>query len=89
MSSYLAEPVASLRRFSVRLKNRRSKMAQPETGKLLRLEAVISLIGMKRSWILQKVKDGKFPKPLRLSPRAVAWREREILEWIESCELGD
>ena len=34
-------------------------------------------------------KDGKFPKPVRLSPRAVAWREREILEWIESCELGD
>ena len=50
---------------------------------------MISLIGMKRSWILQKVKDGKFPKPLRLSPRAVAWREREILEWINAQELAD
>ena len=64
-------------------------MAQPETGKLLRLEAVISLIGMKRSWILQKVKDGKFPKPLRLSPRAVAWRQSDVMEWINAQELAD
>ena len=64
-------------------------MAQPETGKLLRLEAVISLIGMKRSWILQKVKDGKFPKPLRLSPRAVVWRQSDVIEWINAQELAD
>ena len=59
-------------------------MAQPETGKLLRLEAVISLIGMKRSWILQKVKDGKFPKPIKLSERAVAWYAIDIEDWIKS-----
>tara|TARA_E500000331_G_scaffold317742_1_gene329328 strand:+ start:223 stop:417 length:195 start_codon:yes stop_codon:yes gene_type:complete len=64
-------------------------MAQEDTGKLLRLEAVISLIGMKRSWILQKVKDGKFPKPLRLSPRAVAWRQSDVMEWINAQELTE
>jgi prophage regulatory protein len=64
-------------------------MVQEDTGKLLRLEAVISLIGMKRSWILQKVKDGKFPKPLRLSPRAVAWRQSDVMEWINAQELAD
>ena len=64
-------------------------MTQPEAGQLLRLEAVISLIGMKRSWILQKVKDGKFPKPLRLSPRAVAWRQSDVMEWINAQELAD
>ena len=64
-------------------------MAQVDAGKLLRLEAVISLIGMKRSWILQKVKDGKFPKPLRLSPRAVAWRQSDVMEWINAQELTE
>ena len=59
-------------------------MAQEDTGKLLRLEAVISLIGMKRSWILQKVKDGKFPKPIKLSERAVAWYASDIEDWIKS-----
>ena len=64
-------------------------MAQEDTGKLLRLEAVISLIEMKRSWILQKVKDGKFPKPLRLSPRAVAWRQSDVMELINAQELTE
>ena len=64
-------------------------MTQPETGQLLRLEAFISLIGIKRSWILQKVKYGKFPKLLRLDPRAVAWRLSEVMEWIDDQELTD
>ena len=59
-------------------------MAQEDTDRLLRLEAVISLIGMKRSWILQKVKDGKFPKPIKLSERAVAWYASDIEDWIKS-----
>ena len=59
-------------------------MIQPETGKLLRLEAVISLIGMKRSWILQKTKDGEFPKPIKLGERAVAWYASDIDAWIKS-----
>jgi prophage regulatory protein len=65
-------------------------MAILEDCKLLRLEAVISLIGMKRSWILQKAKEGKFPRPLRLGPRVVAWRKatfwngsRPKSQWIK------
>jgi len=61
-------------------------MIQPETGKLLRLEAVISLIGMKRSWILQKTKDGEFPKPIKLGERAIAWRESDISDWVATRE---
>ena len=64
-------------------------MAELKAGKLLRLEAVISLVGMKRSWILQQTKEGKFPKPVRLGTRAGAWREREILDWIEARKLAD
>ena len=59
-------------------------MTQEDTDRLLRLEAVISLIGMKRSWILQKVKDGKFPKPIKLSDRAIAWYASDIEAWIKS-----
>ena len=64
-------------------------MAEKLSTRLLRLDEVISIIGMKRSWILQKVKDGKFPKPLRLSPRAVAWRQSDVMEWINAQELAE
>ncbi|WP_269913807.1 helix-turn-helix transcriptional regulator [Acinetobacter sp. HY1485] len=30
------------------------------------------------------VKDGKFPKPIRLSGNVTVWRANEVLEWIEA-----
>ncbi|WP_378003952.1 helix-turn-helix transcriptional regulator [Aeromonas hydrophila] len=26
---------------------------------------------------------GQFPKPIRLGAQRVAWRERDIIEWLE------
>lgn len=52
--------------------------------KLLRLNDVILQVGMKRSWIFQQVKDGNFPKPIKLSERAVAWYASDIEDWIKS-----
>lgn len=61
-------------------------MDELEIDKLLTLKEVIPLVTMKRSWILQQVKDGNFPKPVRLGPRCVRWRKREVLEWIKSLQ---
>ena len=33
-------------------------------------------------------KNGMFPKRRRLTGNAVAWIEEEILEWLESREVG-
>lgn len=49
--------------------------------KLLRLPDVESLTGLKKSSIYFLAKGGSFPKPLRLSARAVAWRESDIAQW--------
>lgn len=46
--------------------------------KLLRLEKVLEIIPISRSGFLAGLKDGKFPKPVKLGLRAVAWRERDI-----------
>lgn len=32
------------------------------------------------------VKSGDFPKPTRLSPRAIGWRYGVILDWLNSLE---
>lgn len=58
-------------------------MSAELANRLLRLKEVVLILGMKRSWILKKVKEGHFPKPIKLSERAIAWRESEILQWIE------
>ena len=65
-------------------------MAKDLSIRLLRLRDVISTVGMKRSWVLQKVKEGNFPKPIKMSNRANAWSESDIIEWIERrASLGN
>ena len=61
---------------------------QPEpsvSGRLLRLPAVENLSGLKKTTIYARMadKNDPFPVPVRLGGRAVAWREREVLAWIE------
>ena len=59
-------------------------MSKDFSTRLLRLNDVIAAIGMKRSWIYQKTRDGEFPKPIKLSERAVAWYASDIEDWIKS-----
>lgn len=51
-------------------------------GKLLRLPAVEERTGLKKSTIYAGVKAKTFPAPVRLSARAVAFREEDIDRWI-------
>lgn len=48
----------------------------------LRRKQVEMRTGLSRSTIYQYIKDGAFPKPVRLGPRAVGWLESEVSEWI-------
>lgn len=52
--------------------------------KFLRLKEVEELVGLKRSSIYNKMQDGTFPTCIRLSTRAVAWRESDIAAWQAS-----
>ena len=55
--------------------------------KLLRLPAVCELVGLSKTSIyaaMSKDSGQGFPVPVRIGCRAVAWREHEVLAWIES-----
>jgi prophage regulatory protein len=54
------------------------------THKFLRLPAVESATGYRRSTIYRLIQQGKFPRPISLGSRASAWIEYEINEWCES-----
>jgi prophage regulatory protein len=47
-----------------------------------RLPAVLTRIGMGRSWLFAAVAAGDFPKPLKLGRRAVGWRSNDVDTWI-------
>jgi prophage regulatory protein len=49
--------------------------------KVYRLKAVEAFTGKKRSALYADIAQGKFPKPVRVGDRAVAWLEQDLLEW--------
>jgi predicted DNA-binding transcriptional regulator AlpA len=65
----------------------------PETG-YVRLSQIIgnskadppipAIIPVSRSTWLEGVKTGRYPRPVKLGPRVVAWRVSEIRDLIEN-----
>ena len=49
---------------------------------LWRLPVVQRTTGLSRSTVLEMVRVGKFPKPIRSSTRCVAWLSSEVKSWI-------
>ena len=60
-----------------------------QTLRILRRPEVESITGLGRSRINVLEREGRFPKRLRLSDRAVGWRSDEIQLWIESRPRGE
>ena len=52
--------------------------------RLLNVREVGKLVGLAPPSLWQMVREGRFPVPLKLSPRATRWRSDEVEAWIES-----
>ena len=63
--------------------------AGPPSVRLLRIDDVGDRLGLSRSHVWRMVKDGRFPKPRRLSSRAVGWLESEVSVWIGDRPVFD
>ena len=66
----------------------KEKAMQPEPtparDRLIKLPEAESLSGLKKSTIYSKIKEGTFPRPVRLSSRAVAFSESAVLRWVQA-----
>lgn len=51
--------------------------------KLMKLKAVMECTGLARSTVYKFIAEGRFPKPVKLGVRMVAWVESEIQQWIQ------
>jgi prophage regulatory protein len=54
----------------------------PEPLTFLRLPDVIARTGLRRDSIYRLAREGRFPKPVRLSTFASAWVQSELEDWI-------
>jgi len=54
------------------------------TNQLLRIKEVSNFTSIAKSTINLWVTQGKFPRPIVLSPTIKVWRMQQLLDWIES-----
>ncbi|MCE3004464.1 MAG: AlpA family transcriptional regulator [Xanthomonadaceae bacterium] len=50
--------------------------------RLLRLPDVQAIVGLRRSEIYRRIRNGTFPAPIRLGTNAVAWLQSDLDAWI-------
>ena len=53
------------------------------TCAILRRPAVEARVGLGRSAIYAMMAKNLFPKPVKLTAKAVGWRERDVSAWLE------
>jgi len=57
-------------------------MSAPD--RYLRRREVEDLTGLSRSAIYRRIDAGTFPRPVKLSPQCVRWRETDVTAWQQA-----
>ncbi|MHC1710595.1 MAG: helix-turn-helix transcriptional regulator [Solidesulfovibrio sp.] len=55
------------------------------TPHLMRERQVLQFYPVSRAELWNRVRDGRFPKPVKLSPKISAWRSGDILRVLQDC----
>lgn len=51
---------------------------------ILKIYEVVQKCNLSRATIYKKVKEGTFPRQIKLSERSSGWLESEVDQWIEN-----
>ena len=57
-----------------------------KAGANLRVSTLAPRLGMSKSTIWRLVREGKFPKPTKLSDKITVWPADAVLAWLASKE---
>ena len=59
--------------------------------KILRIKDVAQVVGLGKTTIWQRIREGQFPRPVKLGgrdSRAVGWRQGDIERWLSEREVA-
>lgn len=63
--------------------------AAQKVDRLIRMPEFKARVGLGRSAIYMKIKDGSLPKPVSLGGGSIAWRESEVDAWMEALPYAN
>ena len=57
--------------------------------RFMRLDEVLHTTGLSRNTVYRRIREGTFPKQVRIGPNSVAWRQSVIVKWMSDLCLGN
>jgi prophage regulatory protein len=57
--------------------------------RFLRLDEVLHVTGIGRNTVYRRIREGTFPKQVKIGPNSVAWRQSDITQWMTSFHPSD
>jgi prophage regulatory protein len=57
--------------------------------RFLRLDEVLHITGLGRNTVYRRIREGTFPKQIRIGPNSVAWRQSAIIKWMLDLTPND
>lgn len=64
-------------------------MISAATDRFMRIDEVVAVTGLARNTIYRRMREGTFPRQVRLGPNSVAWLQSAISEWMSSVVESD
>ena len=64
------------------IEHAQSPIAAALADRLLPFKRVLEVTSLSRATLYRKIGDGSFPAPLKIGKSRVAWRERDIVDWL-------
>lgn len=59
-----------------------NRAATESIDRFLRLDEVLHITGLGRNTVYRRIREGTFPKQVRIGPNSVAWRQSAIAKWM-------
>ncbi|MCE0975121.1 helix-turn-helix transcriptional regulator [Pseudomonas putida] len=59
-------------------------MVSAENDRFMRIAEVTRVTALSRNTIYRRMREGTFPKQLKLGPNSVAWLQSDISAWMTS-----
>lgn len=53
------------------------------SNNLLRMPEIMRRTGYGKAWIYRLISQGKFPRPIKIGSRSIAFVESEVDDWIK------
>jgi prophage regulatory protein len=51
--------------------------------RFLRVRTVVEMVGLSKSTLYARIRDGSFPRPIQIGAQTVAFLESEVFDWMK------